>query len=100
MLGGLLESGNVHVTDARLDHEMEVDAIARYLIADDGEFNGMLGPFTQHGDADGSALRSLKQIGHIGGAHVLRGLAVNSGDNVARADARAIGGRAGEGSDD
>ena len=99
MLSGFLESGNVHVADAGLDHEVEVDAVARNLVADDGELEGMIGAFAQHGDADGGALRSLEQIGYVGGAHIVGGLAVDGGDDVAGADAGAIGRGADEGSD-
>src|SRR5208283_4191488 len=100
MLGGFLETGDVQVSDAGLDHEMEVDAIARNLVADDGEFDGVVGTFAQHGDADGGTFRSLEQIGYVRGAHVVGGLAVDGGDDVAGANAGAIGRRADEGSDD
>src|ERR1700722_12020360 len=62
VLGGLLESGNVHVSDARLDHEMQVDAVARDLVADDRKFQRTIGAFTEHGDADSGSLGSLEQI--------------------------------------
>src|SRR4029077_19932808 len=100
MLGRFLESGNVHVTDAGLDHEMQVHAVARNLVADDGEFERFVGAFAQHRDADGGTFRSLKQIGNVGGAHVVGGLAIDGGNNVARPDAGAIGRGADEGSDD
>src|SRR5271166_2158869 len=60
----------------------------------------MLGTFAQHGYANRGAFRSLEQIGYVGGAHVVGGLAVDGGDDVAGADAGAIGGSADEGSDD
>src|SRR5260370_19302220 len=100
MLGRFLESGNVHVTDAGLDHEVQVHAVARNLVADYGKFEGLVGAFAQHRDADSSAFRSLKQIGNVGGAHVVGGLAVDGGNNVARPDSGAIGRCADEGSDD
>src|SRR5208337_1001684 len=100
MFGGFLESGNVHVADTGLDHEVQVHAVARNLVADHGELERMVGAFAQHGDADGGAFRSLEQIGHIGGAHVVGGLAVNGGNNVARPDAGAIGRGADKGGDD
>src|SRR5580698_4864027 len=90
MLGGFLESGDVHVSDAGLDHEVQVDAIARNLVADDGEFNGMIRAFPQHGDADGGSLGPLEQIGDIRGAHVVGGLAVDRGDDVAGTNTSAI----------
>src|SRR5258708_11337180 len=80
MLGRFLESGNVHVTDAGLDHEMQVHAVARNLVADDGEFERLVGTFAQHRDANGGAFRSLEQIGNVGGAHVVGGLAVDGGN--------------------
>src|SRR5271167_2973678 len=79
---------------------MQVYAVARNFVADDGEFKRMIGAFAQHGDANGGAFRSLEQIGNVGGAHVVGGFAVDGGDNVARADAGAIGRSADEGSDD
>src|ERR1035437_6190422 len=99
MLGGFLETGDVHVADAGLDHEVQVHAVARNLVADHGEFERMVGAFAQHGDADGGAFRALEQIGNIGGAHIVGGLAVNGGDDVARPYAGAIGRSADEGSD-
>src|SRR5882762_8897710 len=100
MLGRFLESRNVHVADSGFDHEVQVHAVARNLVADDGKFERLVGAFAQHRDADSSAFRSLKQIGNVGGAHVVGGLAVNSGDNVSRPDAGAIGRGADEGGDD
>ena len=90
MLGGLLESGDVHVSDAGLDHEVQVDAVARNLVADDGKLQRIFGTFAEHRDADGRALGPLEQIGYVRGAHVVGGLAVDGGDDVAGADARAI----------
>src|ERR1700691_5648505 len=92
MLGGFLESGDVHVSDAGFDHEVQVDAVARNLIANDGEFQGTVGAFAQHGDADGGAFRSLERIGYVGGAHVVGGLAVDAGDDVTGPNASAIAG--------
>src|SRR5271155_5379132 len=100
MLGRFLESGDVHVADAGLDHEVQVYAVTRNLIADDGEFQRMVGTFAQHGDADGGAFRAFEQVSYVGGAHVVGGLAVNGGDDVAGADAGAIGRGADEGGDD
>src|SRR4051812_10721189 len=71
MLGGFLESGNVHVADTRLDHEMEVYAIAWNFIADHRKFKRMVGAFPQHGDTDGGSFRSLQQVSYVRGAHVV-----------------------------
>src|SRR6202140_4015985 len=92
MLGGFLESGDVHVSDTRLDHEVQVHAVTRNLVADDRKFQGMIGTLAQHGDADGSALWSLEQVGNIGGAHVVGGLAVNAGNDVSGTNTGTVGG--------
>src|SRR5260370_1144770 len=91
MLGGFLESGDVHVTDARLNHEVQVHAVARNLVADDCEFERLVGAFPQHRDPNRGAFRSLEQIGNIGGAHVVGGLAVDGGANVGVAAGRGCG---------
>ncbi len=99
MLGGLLESGDVHVADAGLDHEVQIDAVAGNFVADDAELQRMVGAFAQHGDAHRGALGPFEQVGHVGGTHVVGGLAIDSGDDVAGTNAGAIGGRADEGRD-
>src|ERR1700677_2362193 len=100
MLGRLLESGDVYVADAGLDNEVQVNAVARNLVADDSEFQRMIGAFAQHRDADSGAFRPLEQIGHVGGAHVVGGLAVDGGDDVAGTNAGTIGWSSDKGRDD
>ncbi len=99
MLGRFLEAGDVHVTDAWADHEVQIDAVAGNLVANDAELERVIGTFAQHGDADGCALGPFEKIGHVGGAHVVGGFSVNGGDDVAGTNARAVGGRAGKGRD-
>src|SRR5208282_410835 len=90
MLRSFLESRDVHVADTRLDHEVQVYAVAWNLIPDDGELQGMVGALAQHGNAHRRAFRSLEQIGNVGGAHVVGRLAVDGGDDVARPDSGTI----------
>ena len=52
VLGRFLESGNVHVADARANQEMQVDAVAGNLVARDVEFERLRRAFAEHGDAD------------------------------------------------
>ena len=99
VLGGLLETGDVDVADAGANQEMHVHAVAGNLVAHDGEVEGLVGTFAQHGDLDGGALGAFQQLRHIAGAHVVGRLAVDRDDDIARADARAIGGRTGKGRD-
>src|ERR1035438_1034415 len=91
MFGGFLEAGDVHVSDAWLDHEMEVDAVAGNLVAHDSKLDWVIGAFAQHGDADRRALWPFEQVSDVRGAHVVSRLAVNGGDNIAGPDAGAIG---------
>src|SRR5437762_3558419 len=60
MLGGLIETVDVHVADAGLDQEMYVNAVARNLVADEREFHGLFNLLTRDADVDGGALRSLQ----------------------------------------
>src|SRR5215469_17965232 len=46
------------------------------------------------------AFGAFQQVGHIGGGHIIGGLAVDGRDDVPGANARAIGGSSGEGSND
>src|SRR5437899_11709226 len=45
---GLVKSGDVHVTDAGTNQEMQVNAIARNLIAYHSEFNRLLRALAQN----------------------------------------------------
>src|SRR5579875_3779640 len=76
---------------------MNIDAVARNLVTDHSESEWLVDAFTQHGDFDGGAFGTFQQIGHIAGAHVVSGFAVNGDDDIARADAGAIGRSAGKG---
>src|SRR5579862_5503882 len=54
MLRCLLEPRDMHVADAGLDHEMEIDAVTRNLVAYDAELERMIRALAQHGDANRS----------------------------------------------
>ena len=54
MFGGLLEAGDVHVADAGLDQEMNVDAVARNLVAHNVEVHRLVGAFAQDRDLEPS----------------------------------------------
>ena len=90
VLGCLLESRNVHVPNPGLDHEMQIHAIARNLVANHAELQRMIRPLAQHRDPHRRALRPFQQVGHIRRAHVVRGFAVDRGDDVARTNARPV----------
>ena len=63
MLGGLIETGDVHVADAGADHEVQIHAVARNLVAHHGEFERLVGSLAQHRDVDGSPFRPFEQVG-------------------------------------
>ena len=93
MLRGFIETGNVHIADSGLDQEVQVHAVTRNLIAHHCELQRLVRPFAQNRDVDRGSLGPLQQVGHIARAHVVGGLAVHGGDDVARPDAGAIRGR-------
>src|SRR5580658_7319187 len=90
---GFVESADVHVSEAGLDEEMNVHAVARNLVADQREIHGLLDAFARNADVDGGAFGSLQQIGDVAGAHVFGGLAVDGNDHVAGMNAGLICGR-------
>ena len=79
---------------------MQIDAVARNFIANDGELQRLVRAFAQNRDVDGGAFRPLQQVGHIAGGHVVGGLAIDRGNDVARADAGAVRRSSDEGRDD
>src|SRR6185369_14348728 len=82
--------------DARLDQELYVHAVAWNLIANDGEVQRLFRTFTKHRDVDGGALGTLQQVGDVAGRHVVRRLAVDRDNHVARTDAGFVAWRSGE----
>src|SRR5690242_2421284 len=100
MLGGFVKAGNVHVPDSGLDQEMQIDAVARNLVADDRELQRFVGAFAQNSDVNRGAFRSFEQVGDIAGAHVVSRLAIDGGNDVAWPDAGAISRSANKGCDD
>src|SRR5262245_19473932 len=97
LLGGFLEAGNVHVADARADHEMQVHAEARNLVAGHVEIQRLLQAFAENGDLDRGALGALQKFGDFAGAQVVSRFAVNREDDVAGTNPGAVRGRAHEG---
>lgn len=89
MFGGLLEVGDVHVADSGTDEEMNVDRVARNFIADDVEFQRLLGTFAQHGDANGSSAGAFEHVRDFACAEVVGWLAIDRDDDVAGVDASA-----------
>ena len=83
-----------------LDHEMQIDAVARNLVADDGELKRLVGAFAQNGDVDRGSFGPFEQVRDIAGGHVVGGLAIDGDDDVARTDAGAVGGGSDERRDD
>ncbi len=90
MFRRLVESGDVHIADSRLDQEVQVDAVTRNLVAHHRELERLVRAFTQNRDVDSSALGTLEQVGYIASAHVVGRLAIDRGNNVARPNSRAI----------
>ena len=79
---------------------MKIDAVAGNLIANHAELKRMVGTFAQHGNADRGSFGTLEKVGHVGGGHVIGGLAIDSGDDIAGADAGSISRRAHKRRDD
>src|SRR6266850_7164653 len=73
MFRSLIELRDVHITDAGSDQKMQVHAVTRYFITHHSEFQGLLCAFALNADADGGSLRSLQEIGHVAGTHVIGG---------------------------
>src|SRR3954470_2969567 len=90
MLGSLVESGDVHISNSRLDQEVQVNAVARNFVTHDSKLERLVRAFTQNRDVDGGALGTLEQIGHVASAHVVGRLAIDRGDDVARPNTSAI----------
>src|SRR5580704_334700 len=97
---GLVKAGDVQIADSGPDQEVQVDAIARDLIANHGKLKRLLGALAQDGDVDGGALGAFEQIGYVTGAHVVGGLSVNRDDDVSGTNASPIRGRSRERGDD
>src|SRR5260370_10627398 len=99
LLGGLIEGADMHVADAGPDHELQIHAVPRYLIAHHVELQRLVAAFAQDGDMNVSAPRSLEHIGYRSHAQVVRGLAVDSDDRVTGAQADLVRRRTHEGGD-
>src|ERR1700746_2372672 len=56
LFGGLIETRNVHVTDPGTDHEMQIHAVTRDLVAYNGKFQRLICAFAQDRNVDGRAL--------------------------------------------
>ena len=99
MLGGFVEAVDVHVADARLDQEVDVDAVPRNFVANQRELHRLFDGFARDADVNRGALGSLQQVGDVARAHVLGRFAVDGNDHVARMNAGLVGRRPGEGID-
>src|SRR5678815_1885912 len=66
-----LKSGDVHVTDAGPNQEMQIDAVARNLIAHDIEVERLVRTFAQNCNADRCTFGSFQELSHIAGAHAV-----------------------------
>ena len=91
VLSRFLEAGDVHVAYARPDHEMEINAVAGNLVANNAELERMVSAFPQHGDTHCGALGPFEQVGDVGGAHIVGRLAVDGGDDIAGPNAGSVG---------
>src|SRR5208337_3852359 len=57
---GFVKPGDVQIADSGLDQEVQVDAVARDLVANYGELEGLVVALTQDRDMDGGSLGSLQ----------------------------------------
>src|SRR5579864_1069247 len=90
LLGGFIETGNVHVSDSGTNHEMQIHAVARNFVANHGEFQRLIGAFAQDRNVYSRALGPFEQIGNVAGVHVVSGFAIHRRDNVAGMNARPV----------
>src|SRR5215469_18410973 len=90
----------MHVADTRLDLKVKIDTVAGNLVTYDGELERLVGPLTQDGDMNRGAFGPFQQVGYIGRGQIVGGLAIDGRNDVPGANARAIGGSSGEGSND
>src|SRR5258708_32404597 len=72
---GLVEASYVQVADARPDQEMHVYAVARNLVANQGELHRLFDAFARNADVYGRALWPLEHVRDIARDHVLGRLA-------------------------
>ena len=97
LVGGFLEAADVEIADARADHEMQIDAVARNFIAYHGELERFVGALAEHRNFDRGAFGPFQQFGHFADAHIVRRFAVDDGNDVAWTDAGPVRGSAGKG---
>src|SRR6185369_4161089 len=79
---GLVETRDVHVSDAGANQEVEIHAVTRNLVANDAEFERLFGAFAKNGDVYSGPFGTLQQVGNIAGGHVVGGLAIDGYDDV------------------
>src|SRR5262245_55545910 len=96
MLSGLVEPGDVHVSDAWPDHEVQVNAVTWNFVTNDGKLDWLFCAFPQNCNVNCSALGPLEQIGNVAGCHVVGRLAIDGDDDVTRMNACTIGRSANE----
>src|SRR5258708_33518850 len=99
-LSGLVEAGDVHVPNPGTNEKVQVDAVARNLVANYGELERFVGTLAKNRDVNRRPLWTLEQVGDITGSHVVGRLAIDRGNNIAGANAGAVCGRAHKRGDD
>ena len=92
--GRVREVLQADVADARLEHEGVRDGVRRDLRARDGHLEGLVEAGPEDRDLDLRALRALELLDDGVDREVVDALPLDAVDDVARADAEAVGGRA------
>ena len=94
MIGGFVEARETDVADAGTQKEGAVHGVTWNLITRDSEDERLRVAFARNSNLHHRALGPLEHVGHFGGGKPLGGLVVHLDNDVARADAGVIRGRA------
>src|ERR1051326_6558300 len=90
VFGGFVETGNVHVADARSKQEVQIHAVAWNLITHNCEFERFVVAFPENRNVNSGALGAFQQIGDIAGVQIVSWLTIDRNDDVSRMNAGAV----------
>jgi hypothetical protein len=90
-VGGLVELRETDIADAGLEHEGDIDGVARDFVAGNGEGKGIGVAFAGDENLDDGALGTLEHVGDFAGGQAVCGLVVHLNNDVSRAEASVIG---------
>ena len=100
LVGGLVESGELDVADARSEEEGERNTVVGDLVANDGHIEQFGDSGAVYGDVDHRSLGAPQPFHHILNVQSVGRIPFNPGDDVPGAYAQPVGGRPGNGRND